>query len=206
MRLRDRSPGRRQKGQPSIRRTRRPSPWSMQREVFIEVAGAEELCTEFERLFCDKHLAPDEIRGLWESNEPARAAIERVFGAAALLPAFERLLLAEPAAGPGPRIETVPNGADPPTSRTAPARVGKRVAGKPTSDHRLHVDPGWGDQKVFRHYRAALHDLHNQGSAKPVEIARFREANAALEARLRLKLPQRMAEIDAIFDHIPSSK
>ena len=53
---------------------------------------------------------------------------------------------------------------------------------------------------MFRHYRAALIAVHNQNSGKASEIVRFREANAAVEARLRGKLPQWMTEIDAIFE------
>jgi hypothetical protein len=37
-------------------------------------------------------------------------------------------------------------------------------------------------------------------SANASEAARFREANAALETRLRTKFPERMVEIDAIYD------
>jgi hypothetical protein len=64
----------------------------------------------------------------------------------------------------------------------------------------LRIDPGWGDQKVSRHYRAGLIAVHNQNSGQESEIARFRNVNAAVETRLRGKLPQRMAAIDAIFD------
>src|SRR5580700_8540074 len=176
-----------------------------------DVVGAEALRAEFQRLFIDKHLALDQVRRLWESNEPARAAIERVFGAAALLPAFERLLPAEAArekqaAGPGggQRANTGPvqNGASPPETPRALAWTGKRVAENPyaASDHCLRIEPGWGEQRVFRHYRAALIAIHNQNSGKASEIVRFREANAAVEARLRGKLPQWMTEIDAIFE------
>jgi hypothetical protein len=176
-----------------------------------DVVGAEALRAEFQRLFIDKHLALDQVRRLWESNEPARAAIERVFGAAALLPAFERLLPAEAArekqpAGPGggQRANTAPvqNGASPPETPRALAWTGKRVAENPyaASDHCLRIEPGWGEQRVFRHCRAALIAVHNQNSGKASEIVRFREANAAVEARLRGKLPQWMTEIDAIFE------
>jgi hypothetical protein len=64
----------------------------------------------------------------------------------------------------------------------------------------LTIDPGWGDQKVLRHYRAALIAVHNRTSGKASEIARFRAAHAPIEARLRQKLPERMVEIDAIYD------
>ena len=57
-----------------------------------------------------------------------------------------------------------------------------QAPGAKGTDHRLHIDPGWGEQKVFRHYRAALLDQHKHGTGNPTEIGRFREANAALEA------------------------
>jgi len=48
---------------------------------FIEVTGAEALRSEFERIFFDKHLAPGQILGLWESERPGprgdRAAVWR---------------------------------------------------------------------------------------------------------------------------------
>jgi hypothetical protein len=53
---------------------------------------------------------------------------------------------------------------------------------------------------VLRHYRAALIAVHNRTSGQASEIARFREANAAVETRLRQKLAGRMVEIDAIYD------
>ena len=55
------------------------------------MVGAEALRSEFERIFFDKHLSRDQILGLWESNEEARLAIERLFGAEALEAAAERL-------------------------------------------------------------------------------------------------------------------
>ena len=64
----------------------------------------------------------------------------------------------------------------------------------------MTIDPGWGDQKVLRHYRAALIAVHNRTSGNASEIARFREANAAVETRLRQKLAERVVEIDAIYD------
>ena len=50
----------------------------------IEVASPDALRTRFEELVCDKHLSPAQIAGIWESNEPARKAIEQFFGKAAL--------------------------------------------------------------------------------------------------------------------------
>ncbi len=181
---------------------------------FIEVVGGAALRAEWERIFAAKHLSPDQIRVLWEANKAARAAIERLFGAEVLEMAAERLR-ATAAAGEEPAGKTMTrprqspaarpeaNGSSPPEStKQAPGQAGhatkhRSVAGPALG---LTIDPGWGDQKVLRHYRAALIAVHNQTSGKASKIARFREANAAVETRLRTKLPERMTEIDAIYD------
>jgi len=77
-------------------------------------------------------------------------------------------------------------------------RALKRV--DPNADLVLTIDRGWGDQKVFSYYRAALTAVHRE-RGETLEIARFREANAELETRLRAKLPDRMAEIDFLYGH-----
>jgi hypothetical protein len=66
------------------------------------------------------------------------------------------------------------------------------------SDPRLvvAVKPIWGDQRVLRYYRQALASLQPQDAD---EIARFRAANAAIEARLWRKLPHRMEEIEFLY-------
>jgi hypothetical protein len=66
------------------------------------------------------------------------------------------------------------------------------------SDPRLVVPikPIWGDQRVLRYYRQALVSLQPRDAA---EIAKFRAANAAIEARLRRKLPHRMEEIEFLY-------
>ena len=172
---------------------------------FIEVTGAEALRSEFERIFFDKHLAPGQILGLWESNDRARAAIERLFGAEALDPAAEHMRSAQAArqqpaeendAGNDHPPEREPQeqeadrrSASPPDApKPRPARAGRGTAKPaPATDHTLVVviDPTWGDRKVFRHYRASLTAFRTNGSAKPPEIARFRAVNSATETRLR---------------------
>jgi hypothetical protein len=52
---------------------------------------------------------------------------------------------------------------------------------------------------LFLYFRASLTSVHHRDPVQAVEIARFREANAALETRLRTKLPDRMAEIDFLY-------
>jgi len=61
------------------------------------------------------------------------------------------------------------------------------------------IDPGWGDQRVFRYYRACLATFQNNGAGEPPDIARFRAANSAIETRLRQKLPGLMQQIDAFY-------
>jgi hypothetical protein len=180
---------------------------------FVEVVGGAALRAEWQRIFAAKHLSPDQIRALWDANKAARAAIERLFGAEALEMAAERLRAA--AAGteePAGRTMTRPrqspaapaksNGSSPPDStKPAPGQAGgaikhQSIAGPALG---LTIDPGWGEQKVLRHYRAALIAVHNRTSGQASEIARFREANAAVETRLRQKLAGRMVEIDAIY-------
>ena len=60
----------------------------------------------------------------------------------------------------------------------------------------LPIKPIWGDQKVLRYYRQALASLQPHDAA---EIAKFRAANAAIETRLRRKLPHRMEEIEFLY-------
>jgi len=60
----------------------------------------------------------------------------------------------------------------------------------------LPIKAIWGDQKVFRYSRQALASLRPHDAA---EIAKFRVANAAIEARLWRKLPQRKKEIEFLY-------
>jgi hypothetical protein len=63
----------------------------------------------------------------------------------------------------------------------------------------LKLDPTWGVQKIFQHYRAALNALYDTPARSPAQIARFRQANIAVDQRLRAKLSSRMGHIDAIY-------
>jgi hypothetical protein len=178
---------------------------------FIEVTGAEALRSEFERLLFDKHLSPDQVLGLWESNEAARAAIERRFGAEALNAAAERLAAMQAARG-HPRAagraaepqqqEATANPAGTTADSAMLARSGRRRrrhAPAIDSDLLVTIDPGWGDQRVFRYYRACLATVQNNGAGEGSDIARFRAANRAIETRLRQKLPGLMQQIDAFY-------
>jgi hypothetical protein len=179
---------------------------------FIEVSGAEALRFEFERIFFDKHLSPDQILGLWESNEPARVAIERRFGAEALNAAAERLAATQ-AAREHPTADHV---ADPQQQKpaaqsagatadsTTPSSGGRRLrrrrhAPAINPDLLVTIDPGWGDRRVFRYYRACLATFQSNGAGEGSDVARFRAANRAIETRLRQKLPGLMQQIDAFY-------
>src|SRR5580700_7840306 len=178
---------------------------------FIEVNDAETLRSEFERLFFDKHLSPDQVLGLWESNEAARAAIERRFGAEALNAAAEHLAAVQaerehPAAVEAAESQQQTAAATPAGTTldgAMPARSGRRRRRRhaPAIDANLLVtiDPGWGDQRVFRYYRACLATVQNNGAGEGSDIARFRAANRAIETRLRQKLPGLMQQIDAFY-------
>src|SRR5580700_5429666 len=176
---------------------------------FIKVTGTT-LRSEFERLFFDKHLSPDQVLGLWESNEAARAAIERRFGAEALNAAAERLAAVQAERGhptaveaAEPQQEAIAQPAGTTADSAMPARSGRRRRRRhaPAIDDDLLVtiDPGWGDQRVFRYYRACLATFQNNGAGEPPDIARFRAANSAIETRLRQKLPGVMQQIDAFY-------
>jgi hypothetical protein len=64
----------------------------------------------------------------------------------------------------------------------------------------LEINPTWGDQKVFQTYRAALTKLCNDGARDRPTIRDFRQANQAIETRLRTKLGDQMTQIDKICE------
>jgi hypothetical protein len=67
------------------------------------------------------------------------------------------------------------------------------------ADLRVDIDPTWGIQKIFHRYREALERFALKTASTTSEIARFRQANATTEVRLRMSLPERMARIDARY-------
>ncbi|HXP04911.1 MAG TPA: hypothetical protein VN808_12375 [Stellaceae bacterium] len=149
-------------------------------------------------MFFDKHLSPDQITGVWESNEPARQTIECLFGPEALTRAQEYL---QSAGG----VRNPPAG-DPP-DRTFPSPNIVSGTQSPTQDHPsepdralvLEINPTWGVQKLFQHYRAALAALSDNPARDQPAVARFRQANIDVEERLRAKLPGCMGQIGAIY-------
>ena len=165
--------------------------------AFIEVAGSEALRDRFEEICCDMHLSPDQVAGVWESNEPARKAIERLFGPGALGPAEAHLSSSQamripPSDGQRPLSEKSWLGS-PPVNGQDPLE-------EPDQALVLEINPTWGDQKVFQTYRAALAKLANDAARHRPKIRDFRQANHAIETRLRTKLGDRMTQIDKICE------
>ena len=166
--------------------------------VVIEVFGGDALRTRFEQMVFDKHLSPDQVLGVWESNEPARQAIERLFGKATLRSAKDHLksLRKDRRSVGVTQLETA--GLQP-----GPAVSGANAANTPSlaSDPclRLNIDPTWGIQRVFNHYRATLNTLCDQPTRSIDEITRFREANITLEQQFRAKLTNRVEMLEAIY-------
>jgi hypothetical protein len=163
--------------------------------VVLEIAGAEALRTGFEQMFFDKHLSPDQALGVWESNEPARGAIERLFGKAALRPAEDHL--ASIREHRRPKEAAQPETAAHPHGEVVDGSTGHEPGSN--SPLLLNIDPTWGIQKVFHHYRAALTALCDKPQRTKDEIAQFRHANLNLEKRLRATLPSRAELLEAIY-------
>jgi hypothetical protein len=165
--------------------------------VCIEVVGPDALRAGFAEMFVDKHLSPDQIAGMWESNETARRTIEELFGPGALAEAHERLRSLQGRSSPGD------GQSDPPALSQNGAASGKG----PGQDHPsapdralvLEIKATWGVQKIFQQYRAALNALSDNPARDKPTIARFRQANIGVEERLRAKLSGRMEQIDAIY-------
>jgi hypothetical protein len=166
--------------------------------VVLEVVGAEALRIGFDRMVFNKHLSPDQIVGVWESNEVARSTIERLFGPEALAVSEEHLKSLQSATDP-PRDDCP--GPAAPSHNAAASNKGRRQD-RPLEPDRvlaLEINPTWGLQKIFQHYRAALNVLCDSPNRNQPTIARFREANTAVEQRLRSKLPGCMRQIEAIY-------
>jgi hypothetical protein len=81
-----------------------------------------------------------------------------------------------------------PTAVNGPNWRSRQERLDRRLA--------VPIKPIGGDQKVLRYCRQALATVQPHEAA---EIAKFRAANAAIEARLWRKLPQRMEEIGFLY-------
>jgi hypothetical protein len=167
--------------------------------VVIEVTGPDALRVGLERLISEKHLSPDQIAGVWESNEPARQTIERLFGRGALDGAEGYLRSIQGMRNPSSNDQWPQSGAASHHSAADSAGPGESPLSEPNRALALEVDPTWGVQKIFQHYRAALTALSDEPNRSKRTIARFRQANIAVEQRLRAKLPGRIGQIDGIY-------
>jgi hypothetical protein len=164
--------------------------------VVSEVIGADALRAAFERLLFDEHLSADQVAGVWETNEPARHAIERLFGPEVLTQAQEHLRSLQGVRSPPSEDQPEP-AASPRDEARSRERPGRNRLPEPDRVLVLEVNPTWGVQKIFHHYRAALSALSDARDNSA--IGRFRQANIAVEQRLRAKLSSRIGQIDAIY-------
>jgi hypothetical protein len=162
----------------------------------IEVVGAEALRTGFEQMVVDKHLSPDQALGVWETNEPARQAIERLFGKAALCPAQDHLNSLRKTGRPKDTVQ-VATAAEQPDQAVGGPSAGP--SSEPGSLLHLTINPTWGIQKIFCQYRAALTALCDKPARSTDEIAQFRRANINLEERIRAKLPSQVKLLEAVY-------
>jgi hypothetical protein len=170
--------------------------------VVLEVRGPEALRAGFEQMLFDKHLSPAQVAGVWESNEPARQAIERLFGPQILAPAREHLGSIHEIRSPVREGQPRETKASPPTAASG---NGQPEDNQPAEADRalvLEINPTWGVQKIFHRYRAALSALCDSPTGGKPSVVGFREVNLAVEQRLRAKLPSRMTEIDAIYTQV----
>jgi hypothetical protein len=167
----------------------------------IEVASPDALRTRFEELVCDKHLSPAQIAGIWESNEPARKAIEQFFGKAALAQMEAQLRSAQGVRNP-PTHNDHPEPATLAAAAASSERLGHDRPLEPERGLGLEINPASGIQKIFQQYRAALNALSKEPTRNKPMVARFREANMRVERRLRAQLPDRMKQIDAMYRHV----
>jgi len=103
----------------------------------IEILGLDGLRAEFERVFFDKHLSPDQIAGVRESNEAARQTIERLFGPEVLAEAEEYLKFAQGVTKPS--RDDHPRPADAPPNAAASAK-GSEVDSSSELDRSLVLD------------------------------------------------------------------
>lgn len=166
----------------------------------IEFDSLDGLREAFDRLFADPHLIEAQARGLWESNEIAREEIERAFGAEALADADLRRQSAERGVS---RLRPAPISRPMNASRATNARRPRQHSATCKRDtcNRVQVlplDPSYGHEELFQHYRSGLLRLKRQ-RADAATFVDFREANRSLEVRLREHLPDRVAEIDGLY-------
>jgi hypothetical protein len=164
--------------------------------AFVEVTNIVALRDAFACLFADPYLSADQVLGLWESNETARAELEQAFGATALSEADSRRTAAERhgVSQASVRPKAAPRAG---RSRSKRAKIAKR--GSDIEAIRpLKIDPARSDETALRRYRTHLSALKRR-RAMAATFVDFRRANHEIEERLRKSLPHLMTDIDAIF-------
>jgi hypothetical protein len=157
---------------------------------FIEVGTLAALPEAFDRLITDPHLSAAQVLGLWESNALARDEIEKAFGVTALADADRRRQSAE--------REKVNGAAEQRSSRAIASIQIRRSKTRNAATAKLEFDPACGNEELFQLYRSRLLRLKRR-RAKAAAFTDFRHANSASETRLREQVPDRMAEIDALY-------
>jgi hypothetical protein len=165
---------------------------------FIDIDSLESLREAFERLFADPYLSAGQVLGLWESNQVARDELEKAYGDTALVEADRRRQIAERERGQHGleqhlRSEQAINA----RRRSRRGRADPNVV-VPNGGQHQTFDPLWCDNELLRHYRAHLAALRRR-RAKAASFVEFREAHSWVEMRLREQLPDRLADIDALY-------
>jgi hypothetical protein len=163
---------------------------------FIEVDGLEALREAFERLFADPQLSAAQVLGVWESNKGAHDELERAFGIAAITGADRRRQCAEREEGYSSEHAKA--------NRPIPAAVSSRRRTTKPKDvledacNQLELDASCSDEKLLQLYRSRLLRLKRR-RAKAATFIDFRQANRAIEERLRENLPHLIAGIDMLY-------
>ena len=166
----------------------------------VEADSLSALRLVFNRLFTETALSPDQVLGLWESNELARHELEQTFGSDVLFDA-ERRWQAADRANQHPAQSNTTGTAQAQSNdlrRRSRSSGVQRKGSAQRTDLSLHIDPTWSDEILFHHYRKRLLALKRRRS-RAESFVDFRRANCRVEARLREQLPHLMTEVDAIY-------
>ena len=152
------------------------------------------------------NVSADQVRGLWNGTSGA-AAIETQFGA---VPARRRR------ARSGGRGGIQPSDSEPPPKSWSvlySPELSPRVSSTPEhpgacstllrrTRSRVADRSDLGHQKVFWHYPRDRGGAASEGHEWSDHVSAFRIANAAVETRLRTKLPEWMKQIDALYSEL----
>jgi hypothetical protein len=165
---------------------------------FIELTNPEALRVAFDDLFADRSLSPDQIIGLWESNDIALHQLIEAFGEAAVEISVARFSAAADKSNrprslqPASQLSRSTIGAHPFLAPIHPNGVGDFGAPE------LKISPTWSDEKVLHHYQSHLLKMRLR-RAPAAAFVNFRLANQPIEDRLRTRLPNLMGAIDEVY-------